>query len=109
MYSTGGLSYKNVAYIYNLYFQLSGNIFIIRILVSVTPSWPGWFLTDVLLLLLAGDVVPEPVGPDPGAVLVAVTIIWLSSFEVTEGDRGAVSPGKLSLVKEVRETDPGPG
>ena len=108
MYSTGGLSYKNVAYIYNLYFQLSGNIFI-RILVRVIPSWPGWLLTDILLLLLAGDVVPEPVGPDPGAVLVAVTIVWLSSSEVGEGDRGPVSPGELSLVKEVRETDPGPG
>jgi len=75
----------------------------------VIHSWPGWFLADILLLLLAGNVVPETVRPDPGAVLVAIPIIWLSSFEVTEGDRGAVSPGKLSLVKEVRETDPGPG
>ena len=73
------------------------------------PSWPGWFLTDILLLFLAGDVVPETVGPDPGAVLVVVDIVWLSSSEVSEGHRGAVSPGKLSLVQEVGQTDPGPG
>ena len=73
------------------------------------PSWPGWFLANILLLFLAGDVVPEPVRPDPGAVLVVVGVVWLTSSEVGEGDRGAVNPGELALVKEVCETNPGPG
>ena len=72
------------------------------------PSWTGWFLADILLLFLACDVVPETVRPDPGAVLVVVTIVGLSSSEVSEGHRGAVSPGKLSLIQEIRETEPGP-
>ena len=73
------------------------------------PSWPGWFLANILLLFLAGDVVPEPVRPDPGAVLVVVGVVWLSSSEVCEGEGGAVNPGELALVKEVSETKPGPG
>jgi len=69
----------------------------------------GWFLANILLLFLAGDVVPEPIWPDPGAVLVVVPVIRLAWPEVTEGEGGAVSPAKLSLVQEVSETNPGPG
>ena len=96
-----------MSHTFTIYIFNTVNIFS-RILVSVIPSWPGWFLADILLLFLAGDVVPETVRPDPGAVLVVVTVVWLSRLEVTEDHRGPVSPGKLSLVKEVRQTDPGP-
>ena len=84
-------------------------MYFIRTVVSLTPSWPGWFLADKLFLFLAGDVVPEPVRPDPGAVLVVVGVVWLATSEVAEADRGAVNPGELALVKEVCETNPGPG
>ena len=72
-------------------------------------SRPGWFLANIPLLFLAGDIVPETVRSDPGAVLVAVPVIRLTWPEVTEGEGGAISPGKLSLVQEVSETNPGPG
>ena len=68
------------------------------ILVSQIPSWPWWFLANILLLFLAGDVVPEPVGSDPGAVLVVVGVVWLASSEVREGEGRAVNPGELTLI-----------
>ena len=72
-------------------------------------GWPGWFLTNILTLLLAGDVVPESVRPDPGAVLVVVGVVWLASSEVREGEGRAVNTGELTLIKEVSQTNPGPG
>ena len=75
----------------------------------MTPSWPGRFLADILLLFLASDVVPEAVRSDPDAVLVGVGVVWLASSEITEAHRGAVSPGKLALVQEVSQTEPGSG
>ena len=92
-----------MSHTFTIYIFNSGNI-LSRILVSVVPSWPGWLLADILLLFLASDVVPETVRPDPDAVLVGVGVVWLSSSEVTEAHRGAVSPGKLALVKEVSQT-----
>ena len=96
-----------MSHTFTIYIFNSGNIFI-RILVSLIPSRPGCFLTDELLLFLAGDVVPEPVRPDPDAVLVGVGVVGLARPEVTEGEGGAVSPAELSLVQEVCQTDPGP-
>ena len=75
----------------------------------MTPSWPGRFLADILLLFLASDVVPQSVRSDPGAVLVVVGVVWLASSEVGEGEGGAVNPGELTLIKEVSQTNPGPG
>ena len=62
-----------------------------------------------MLLFLAGDVVPQSVRSDPGAVLVVVGVVWLTGSEVREGEGGAVNPGELTLIKEVSQTNPGPG
>ena len=42
-------------------------------------------------------------------MLVVVGVVWLASSEVGEGEGGAVNPGELTLIKEVSQTNPGPG
>ena len=68
-----------------------------------------WFLTNIRLLFLAGDVVPLALLIDPDAVLVVVVVVWLSNSPGCEAHIRAVNPLLPVLhIQEVCQTNPSP-